>query len=704
MGRLWLVGLAALIVLATMASFGQAVGDFGTTGTAVSWTSSTTVGTGWVICQSEGTWAGATAATRQPNTSADNVWILSGCTVTPSGSPRNVNNLTIESGATLSSATTFSTARYIRVYGTTLTVDGTFGTPVGVTDSSLYDGLGVENWNTTGTLTIQGSGTFRPARVRTVALTTATTTTTVFDMDAMIMWDGSTHTGGTGIFPQVTTTPTTNPTFTINAGRTVTFVDKGGIGTSGTSGSPSTPVVGMTLNVNGSMVLLGAAKISFVPGSGATGTFNIGPSGSVTLGGPFYFGDITFTNNGTFTYGASATLNYCGTVAQATGAELPASVPKLTINNATGITLNSSSVVTGTLTLTTGNVTTGSNTLEIGASGTTSRTAGHIVGNLKKNFAASGSITYEVGTANGYSPVTVNATAGTGDVTVKTVQGLHPNVVDNTKTLARYWTVTSNGVTEADLSFTYLPADVNGTEAAYQVGRYDGSGTSWSLLGGVVAANVGSVTGVTAFGDFSLGEPAALPVQLSSFCAVASGFNGTSLTWTTESEVNSGTFTVERRAISGTGTAVEDYVTVGSVLASGTTGSAHEYSFVDKGLAPGRYAYRLKQIDRDGSFMYVGSAEVEVGAAPAQLDLLGNYPNPFNPSTEIRFSVPVDGPATLTVYNVMGQEVATPFSGIARAGHYTAATFDASRFASGIYFARLDFNGQTLLRRMIYLR
>jgi hypothetical protein len=86
------------------------------------------------------------------------------------------------------------------------------------------------------------------------------------------------------------------------------------------------------------------------------------------------------------------------------------------------------------------------------------------------------------------------------------------------------------------------------------------------------------------------------------------------------------------------------------------------------------------------------------------LELLGNYPNPFNPSTEIRFSVPADGPATLTVYNLMGQEVATPFQGVAKAGHYIAAAFDASRLASGIYFARLDFNGQSQMKRMVFLR
>jgi hypothetical protein len=78
-----------------------------------------------------------------------------------------------------------------------------------------------------------------------------------------------------------------------------------------------------------------------------------------------------------------------------------------------------------------------------------------------------------------------------------------------------------------------------------------------------------------------------------------------------------------------------------------------------------------------------------------------NYPNPFNPTTTIQFSVPQDGYASLKAYNMLGQEVATLFSGIAKAGHYIPATFNASRLASGIYFARLQYNGKSLEQRML---
>jgi hypothetical protein len=92
---------------------------------------------------------------------------------------------------------------------------------------------------------------------------------------------------------------------------------------------------------------------------------------------------------------------------------------------------------------------------------------------------------------------------------------------------------------------------------------------------------------------------------------------------------------------------------------------------------------------------------VDVGVAGKNFELLSNYPNPFNPSTEIRFSLPEDGFASLKIYNMLGQEVATLFNGIGQAGHYIPATFDGSRFASGIYFARLQYNGKSLVQRML---
>ena len=69
------------------------------------------------------------------------------------------------------------------------------------------------------------------------------------------------------------------------------------------------------------------------------------------------------------------------------------------------------------------------------------------------------------------------------------------------------------------------------------------------------------------------------------------------------------------------------------------------------------------------------------------------YPNPFNPVTQIEYNVDQAGKLRLSVYNILGQEVAVLYSGQQVEGTYNA-TWDASMFASGIYYIRMAMNGQ----------
>jgi hypothetical protein len=86
---------------------------------------------------------------------------------------------------------------------------------------------------------------------------------------------------------------------------------------------------------------------------------------------------------------------------------------------------------------------------------------------------------------------------------------------------------------------------------------------------------------------------------------------------------------------------------------------------------------------------------------PSAFALLPNYPNPFNPSTLISFTVQKSGPATLKVFNLIGQEVATLFDGVAAPGRIYRATFNASGLPSGIYLSRLESNNQRVMKRLV---
>ncbi len=95
--------------------------------------------------------------------------------------------------------------------------------------------------------------------------------------------------------------------------------------------------------------------------------------------------------------------------------------------------------------------------------------------------------------------------------------------------------------------------------------------------------------------------------------------------------------------------------------------------------------------------------EVKTGNVPTQFTLSQNYPNPFNPTTMIDYTVPKSSFVTLKIYNILGQEVSTLYSGFQKAGTYKAS-FDASRLASGIYLYRLESNGTSLTKKMILMK
>ncbi len=88
------------------------------------------------------------------------------------------------------------------------------------------------------------------------------------------------------------------------------------------------------------------------------------------------------------------------------------------------------------------------------------------------------------------------------------------------------------------------------------------------------------------------------------------------------------------------------------------------------------------------------------GAAPDEFALHQNFPNPFNPSTEIAFSVPVTGFVSLKIYDMLGREAAVLVQDIKRAGNYRV-TFNAEGLSSGIYIYRMQSAGFLQSRKMI---
>jgi hypothetical protein len=94
----------------------------------------------------------------------------------------------------------------------------------------------------------------------------------------------------------------------------------------------------------------------------------------------------------------------------------------------------------------------------------------------------------------------------------------------------------------------------------------------------------------------------------------------------------------------------------------------------------------------------------EIASRISGFQLLQNYPNPFNPSTVIRFGVAKAGYAKLYIVNILGQYVATIFSGQAEPGKTNPVQFNASSLPSGVYFSILESNGKQETKKMILMK
>jgi hypothetical protein len=164
-----------------------------------------------------------------------------------------------------------------------------------------------------------------------------------------------------------------------------------------------------------------------------------------------------------------------------------------------------------------------------------------------------------------------------------------------------------------------------------------------------------------------------LPVELVSFSGKYLN-NSVWLSWTTASEINNQGFEIERRTNS-------TWDKIGYVAGICNSLIKIEYSFEDKNTSAETSQYRLKQIDYDGSFQY--SAVISVTAAPTVFSI-GNYPNPFNPSTKIKYSVPLESRINILIYNILGEKIDELVNEIQLPGNYEM-NWSGNNHPSGIY-------------------
>ncbi|MBI5663193.1 MAG: T9SS type A sorting domain-containing protein [Ignavibacterium album] len=246
-----------------------------------------------------------------------------------------------------------------------------------------------------------------------------------------------------------------------------------------------------------------------------------------------------------------------------------------------------------------------------------------------------------------------------------------------------------NGILDTDPTWTYI-AGSSATSISF--GDLNGDG--------YLDLAVGTArTPVVVF----LNQSSVIPVELSSFTSIVD-VNNVELKWTTSSETNNRGFEIQR-AVSLSNAKSLSWEIVGFVNGSGTTAEPQNYSFVDRSLNSGKYVYRLKQIDLDGSYKYSDELEVTI-ESPDKFVLEQNYPNPFNPTTVIQYQIMSRQFVTMKVYDVLGNEVKTLVNEFKEPGTYKVE-FNLGQtisLSSGIYIYKLSAGSFVSSKKMIYLK
>ncbi len=476
---------------------------------------------------------------------------------------------------------------------------------------------------------------------------------------------------------------------------------------------PSSTTNACISGANNTTVSAGGDANSVYIGTGATMLINAGQTLDVSG---------NWTNNGTFTPDATATVNLSGGNAQNIGGSSANTFTNLTINKSgNSVTLTAPASVTGTFTMTAGDVnTTSTNLLTVGASaaapGSLAWTAGTILGPLKRFMSGTASATqasgiFPVGNAsyNRYAQVNYNADPGTGgSIIAEYKTGMCPigasglaatinGMLINNYEDEGYWEITPTGgnlnTTAYDLvlrgnhlSMVTDLANLRVIKSSNHTAWNDnpaGDGNHAAPAGTVSDFTIGA-TAMTGFSWFNVGadDVNPLPVTLTNFSANC-GNEGVELQWSTASESNSQKFIVQKSRN------IESWILVGTQAAAGNSNQNINYAHTDYDPYGGTSYYRLLQVDNNGVEKIYGPISVSCKDLENSMTV---FPNPANGAFTVEISSKEDMEnAVIQLMDLTGKLVSVNTLNIHEGNNQVL--FNSSEIQTGIYMVRLISQG-----------
>ena len=224
-------------------------------------------------------------------------------------------------------------------------------------------------------------------------------------------------------------------------------------------------------------------------------------------------------------------------------------------------------------------------------------------------------------------------------------------------------------------------------------------------IGGSFTTVDGTNTASPYFAKFTDSENP-LPVELMSFSASVAGTD-VNLSWQTATELNNYGFEIERAAVIPNEVRNLYWEKIGFVPGTGNSNSPKDYTFTDQPTGGTSFSYRLKQIDVDGKFKYYDAVTVTLFEKQTA-ELMDNYPNPFNPSTAIKFYIPNNSEVLIKIYDMLGKEVTTLINKQTEAGYHIVYWNGRDSFgnsvSSGVYLYRITSGSFIETKKMSLLK
>jgi len=208
-------------------------------------------------------------------------------------------------------------------------------------------------------------------------------------------------------------------------------------------------------------------------------------------------------------------------------------------------------------------------------------------------------------------------------------------------------------------------------------------------------------------------DPTTLPVELSSFTATLTADMYVQIAWVAETETNHLGYNVLRNTDNDMDTAIQ--LNNGVISNGSANGTQVSYAFIDSEVDQGEsYYYWLQSMDLGGTSVFYGPLSVTISGQPGDPEvplvplvtrLMDAYPNPFNPSTNLRFDIKEAGKVTIDIYNTRGQKLRRLEKTYNHPGSYQI-TWDGKdaqgkELSSGVYIYRMNSGKYTSSKKIV---